>query len=592
MRVVILGDFHLKPEEYGITQSAMEDIAAVSPDLIIPLGDFGSQGKIGTIEGLEEAETFLRQIGAPLRPILGNHDMERESGPGTQPKGTIQERFLNMFELESPYGVLEYDHYRFFFASTENQSPDSCYDVQEVFATDEQFNWLKAKLKERPGVPVIFFTHAPPVGAGLRTVPRVHVRSTNAYLDENHNPYRWYELFKHTPEIVMWFSAHYHLSHIHPDSHTYRFGTHFFITGVHGATFTRDGNRQSRILDIEADGVKVLTLDHIKREVTTEGGWQHEDQLSALVDLPRLQPECAYTVSVGEAPAIKGGLVPLSATRCLVSTADGFSWEAEPWVEGVFGTYHIGPALTGVAACGDQVWMAWGNEVGATDRQSPWRFVRDEKGPWPFVSMKLLAAATAIAPHPDGGIWAAAGQELLRLDIASDGQSLSVSRESVMAEASQSLVVDGDKLWSLSVSGKLYRYNREQKQFDEQRQVLAWDSWRGYGASLHSDHGQLLLTSTDGLNTYVTSLPASLAEAEQLQVISLGGHRALAIISGEAYAVSVSEQLVVKLATGEGAVTAASRIWQADSNYRCNAVYISLSPASNGSRPQLQQWNV
>ncbi|MBJ6360630.1 metallophosphoesterase [Paenibacillus sp. MAHUQ-46] len=582
----------MKPEDYGITRTAMEDIAAASPDLIIPLGDFGSQGKIGSVEGLEEAEAFLRQAGAPLRPILGNHDMERESGPGKQPKGTMQERFLRMFELDCPYGVLEYDNYRFFFAATENQSPDSCYDVQEVFATDEQFDWLKAKLKERPGVPVIFFTHAPPVGAGLRTVPRVHVRSTNAYLDENHNPYRWYELFKHTPEIVLWFSAHYHLSHGHPDSHTYRFGTHFFMTGVHGAAFTRDGNRQSRILDIDTDGVKVLTLDHIKREVTEEGGWAHTGQLDTLVQQPRLEPVYVHAVSVGEAPAVKGGLVPLSPTRCIVSTTDGFSWEAEPWVEGVFGTYHIGPALTSVAACGNQLWMAWGNEAGATDRHSPWRFVRDEKGPWPFIKTTLAETATALAAHPAGGVWVAAGHELKHVMLTADNGALAVIGHAALEEPSAALIADGESLWSLSATGKLYAYDAQQQSFVYMRQVLAWDSWSGYNVSLHSEHGQLLLTSTNGHNMYVTSLPAKISQTSDLQVISLGAHRVLAIAAGEAYAAAVNRQEVVRMETGEGKVATACRAVAADSYDRCDAVYVSVGQASEGSRPLLQKWTI
>ncbi|GIQ63141.1 hypothetical protein PACILC2_17090 [Paenibacillus cisolokensis] len=58
MRIVILGDFHLKPEDYELTRSAMEDIANCKPDLIIPLGDFGSQENIGRVAGLEEAERF------------------------------------------------------------------------------------------------------------------------------------------------------------------------------------------------------------------------------------------------------------------------------------------------------------------------------------------------------------------------------------------------------------------------------------------------------------------------------------------------------------------------------------------------------
>ncbi|WP_274653284.1 metallophosphoesterase family protein [Paenibacillus humicola] len=591
MRIVILGDFHLNPEQYEATQAAMEDIRRCRADLVIPLGDFGSRMKIGTVEGLEEAQRFLRMPGVPLRPILGNHDLERESGAGEQRKGTMQERFVRMFGLDKPYGVMEFDRFRFFFASTEPQDENSCYDVQEVFATDEQFDWLKSKLKERPNIPVIFFTHAPPVGAGLRTVPRVHVRSTNAYLDENHDPYRWYRLFKHTPEIVMWFSAHYHLSHVHPDSHTYRFGTHFFITGVHGASFTRDGNRQSRILELEENSVKVLTLDHSERSVTEEGGWTFGGPLKRLVNPTVLSPKCVHAVSVGESPAARGGLVPLSPDRCLVSTQDGFTWEVEPRVEAVFGTLHIGPALTGAAVSGDCVWMAWGSEVGLSDRRSPWRFVRDANGPWPLVKERLKNGATAIAARPDGGIWAAAGLELLSMSGSPDRAALAAEPYAPLPEPSRSLIADGSSLWTLSESGTVYRYD-ERGGFEPVRNALAWDTWKGYSAALHPENGRLLLSSEDGHHTFTVTLPVPVTEAKEVQVVCLGGHRVLAAAAGEAFVSVVSEQTVVRLETGGGFVTALSRSYPNGGEEICESFYIGLSPANERSRPQLQLWSL
>ncbi|MEK8128244.1 metallophosphoesterase [Paenibacillus filicis] len=593
MRIVILGDFHLKPEDYGLTQAAMEDIAASRPDLIIPLGDFGSQGKIGRIEGLEEAERFLRYPAVPLRPILGNHDLECESGNGEQPKGTIETRFLDMFGLDKPYGVLEYEQVRFFFASTEPQSPDSCYDVQEVFATDEQFDWLKSKLQERPGVPVIFFTHAPPVGSGLRTVPRVHVRSTNAYLDENHDPYRWYELFKHTPEIVMWFSAHYHLSHIHPDSHTYRFGTHFFITGVHGAGFTRDGMRQSRILDIGEQGIRVRTLDHIKREVTEEGSWSHDGPPPALIGKTEVALSRKYALSVGEAPAMARGLVPLSADRCLVSTEDGFTWEAEPRVEAVFGTVHIGPALAGLAVTGERIWMAWGNHVGCSSARDPWRFVRDANGPWPTVSSGLTEEVSAIAVHPEDGVWAAVGAALWKIRAADESGKLSAEQVADLPEPSLALIADGRSLWSLSGTGILYVYSEQERAFAAGRTgILTWDAWRGYAAGLTRENGQLKLISLDGQREFKLLLPdlASGTDAAGLQVVCLGGHQALVLADGQVFFIVAKEHSVTRLEIAEGQAVSISRSYPARGEEVCGSFYVGLNAANRDSRPKLELW--
>ncbi|PYI57287.1 metallophosphoesterase family protein [Paenibacillus flagellatus] len=591
MRIVILGDFHLRPEDYEQTRAAMEDVAACKPDLIVPLGDFGSQGKIGSIAGLEESEPFLRLPGVPLRPILGNHDLELESGNGKQPKGTMRERFLRMFQLDRPYGVLEYDDIRLFFASTEPQRPDSCYDVQEVFATDEQFAWLSAKLKERPGVPVIFFTHAPPVGSGLRTVPRVHVRSTNAYLDENHDPYRWYRLFRHSPEIVLWFSAHYHLSHIHPDSSTYRFGTRFFITGVHGAGFTRDGMRQSRIVDIGEQSVAVRTLDHIKRAVTDEGGWRHEGPLRSLIAKPGVSLSRVGSFPVGEAPAIRGGIVPLSPDRCLVSTEDGFTWEAEPEVEAVFGTCHIGPALTAVGASEERIWFAWGRSVGCSDRRSPWRFVRAANGDWPFVKRQLEEEADAMAVRPEGGAWVAAGPDLWK--VVPEHGALSAARMVRLPERSVGLTADGSFVWSVADSGTVYRYEEGQPAFQPVMEgVRAWDSWRGFCAAITIGNGGTTLLSADGLTRYAVSLPAPLREDDggSLQVVCLGNHHLLALVGGQVYFAIANRQIVSKLDTTDGYAAAVSRAYAVERDGTCRTFYLSVRHDDPVVRPTLQLW--
>jgi predicted phosphodiesterase len=592
VRIVILGDFHLKPEEYEITQSAMEDIRNSKPDLIIPLGDFGSHGKIGSIAGLEEAEPFLRYPGVPLRPILGNHDLEKESGDGEQPKGTIEKRFMSMFELDKPYGVIEYEQVRFFFASTEPQSPDSCYNVQEVFATDEQFRWLKSKLKERPGVPVIFFTHAPPVGSGLRTVPRVHVRSTNAYLDENHDPYRWYHLFKNTPEIIMWFSAHYHLSHIHPDSHTERFGTHFFITGVHGAAFTRDGMRQSRIVDIGPNSVEVLTLDHIKRAVTAEGGWK-SDNLKSLVQKTEVALKRIQSFSVGEAPSIVGGIVPLSSGRVLVSTEDGFTWEVEPRVEAVFGTCHIGPALKAVAASDERIWMAWDRYVGYSDQHSPWRFVRAANGEWPTNKLQFDAEVGAMALHPDGGVWAAAGNNLLSIGCAAKSEALIAQRITSLKEAIRLLVSEGDSLWAIGESGSLYCFDGEQAFLPVMERVFAWDIWRGYSATLREVNGGLVILSKDEHSQFSQTLPVTLDvvdDASKAQVVSLGHHRVLVRVGVQVFLVIVNEQSIQKVKTDRAASIA--RSYHDSDEEVCSAFFISVGSDNESIRPKLELWEI
>ncbi|KIL38059.1 hypothetical protein SD70_28910 [Gordoniibacillus kamchatkensis] len=468
--------------------------------------------------------------------------------------------------------------------------------MQEVFASDEQFDWLKTKLKERPNVPVIFFTHAPPIGCGLRTVPRVHVRSTNAYLDQNHDPYRWYHLFKNSPEIVMWFSAHYHLSHIHPDSHTVRFGTHFFMTGVHGVSFTRDGMRQSRILDIGRSSVKVLTLDHIKREVTEEGGWHGEGgAIGSLVKRPHAVLSRVGSFPVGEAAAAAQGIAPLSAERCLVSTMDGYSWEAEPKSEAVFGTYHIGPVLTGTAAAGSDVWLAWGSQVGRSDRRSPWRFVRDVRGDWPLEKWELEDRVDAIAPHPDGGIWAAAGTGLWEIGTARPQGKPAAERIAALPEPARAVVSEGRRLWLTAVSGALYLYRDELRSFEPYMEnAAAWDAWHGYSAAVVPDRGDLLLQSRDGCNEYVLRLPVQIEDTGTagVQAVCLGLHRVLVLAGGRVWFAEAASGTMRRLDIGLGLATAVSRIYHDSGDDDCPGFYVAASSGQDNVRPRLELWRI
>lgn len=584
MRIVILGDFHIDGQHPELTEKAMEDVAQVSPDLVVPLGDFGRNGLIGRPEGLWEAKRYLDRLEVPLRPIMGNHDLERESG-GKQPPGTMNNAFMHAFDLSEPYGVLEFAEWRLFFASTEPQPADSCYDVQECYATDRQFETLVTKLKERPGVPAVFFTHAPPIGSGLRTVPRVHVRSTNAYLDQNHDPYRWLELVRRFPEIVMWFSAHYHLSHRYPNSHTVVQGTHFFLTGVHSSC-TRDGKRQSRVLDIGPDGASVRTLDHAARRMTEEGVfiWQgspsglmgHTPEIrprsyagqptvirpsvesatlfraavgtspaartaaaddaasTATAALPRLVRECP----VGEAASVTYGLAPLRRDRYLVATEDGFSWEAEPETSAVFGTLHIGPPLVGIAATDNTAWLAWSNRLGYSSLSSPWRFVRLVDGVWPEAVHSFGQPVEALAPLGDDKVLAAADGWLW--EAAATESGLEVKPVARQPEPFGQLTASDGLVWAVGRSGKLYRLSLgacgEGFVVDADRgYVAAWDAFEGETAALIAaeNHYEVEISGTELRNYPIRVTPGP---SDKARIVCLGQGVFVFAVQGKAYA--------------------------------------------------------
>lgn len=375
-RFAILGDFHLYPDHTEWTVNTMEDIRAANPDQVIALGDFGTHMEIGTPAGLNDAWNHLSKIGAPIRPILGNHDLQEESRGRLAPH-TMEKALCELAGLDRSFGKQEFDAYRIWYVTTEYQSPDTCWTEQECYVSDGQFAELTGWIRERPGVPIIIISHAPPLGCGLKTHPQTHVRCTNAYLDQNHDLFRWMRLYQETPEIVLWFSAHYHLGHHHPNSHTERSGAHFFNVQVHGLG-TRDGTRESRILDISESGVTISSLDHIGRGIRA-ADWTFQGGLSELVRLRRealsdkKQPDWDFDLGEGELTK----LYALSERRVLIQTNQDYLWEGDLESGSILGTYHLECPLDFVAVSGNWVWRAWGERLALSDATSLERFIRE-----------------------------------------------------------------------------------------------------------------------------------------------------------------------------------------------------------------------
>lgn len=375
-RLAILGDFHLHPSDPSLTVAAMEDIRSENPDLVIALGDFGPTALIGKPEGIAVAWEHLSRIGAPIRPILGNHDLQSESAQKLQP-GTMERTLCEIAKLDTSYGILEFETHRLLFVTTEYQPEETCWQVQECYASDQQFNALREALARRPGVPVVVFSHAPPIGSRLKTQPRTHPRATNAYLEQNHQPLRWRELYRNTPEIVLWFSAHYHLGHDHPDSHTEQFGTHFFHTQVH-ADFTRDGTRQTRLLEISNDYIAVATIDHLERRKRStpdyewKGGWRALMAAKAKGGIP--EDEGFSPIALDHSRVLQ--ILPIAGKRALVYTEAHYLWEADLPTGALMGAHHFGCALDAIEISASNAWRAWGCSLAVSNLSSLTRFMR------------------------------------------------------------------------------------------------------------------------------------------------------------------------------------------------------------------------
>ena len=379
MQIVIVGDYQLENTPLKMTENAMEDIRNTESDLVVVMGDYGKNAELGDPDTIFRCKKLLDLTESFIRPLLGNHDFHKEIGENILPHGTMEKAMRKAFEIDDTFFVYEHKEFRLFGISLDSWSAEPPLSVNECFVSDERFGWIVRKIEERPGIPIVMLTHAPIMGCGLRTVPGVHIRATNAYMDQSTDPMRWIALTEH-PEIILWLSAHYHLGHHHPDSLVERKGVVYAHTGVHG-NVTRDGRRQSRILHIEDDRIILRTLDHENRSIQDKPDWEaslSDMYLKRKEICPRvLHPNMPDWLESFE-PLGAGGRKSLPDGHVLLSTRDNYLWEADPQWAVVLGTLHYqDEKIIDYCVSGDVVWRAFGQTISAVNIWNPWRFTRE-----------------------------------------------------------------------------------------------------------------------------------------------------------------------------------------------------------------------
>jgi hypothetical protein len=137
-------------------------------------------------------------------------------------------------------------------------NPFSCHEVRLDAA---QIAWLRATLAAHRDRPTFVFSHAPVIGSGLRVLQTVHLRVPNAWLNHRANAGQFRQLVLDNPQIKLWFSGHDHLGQDYPDSIAMLGNCACVHTGVIGPV-SRDGTRQSRLLEHNATGWRLSTVDH------------------------------------------------------------------------------------------------------------------------------------------------------------------------------------------------------------------------------------------------------------------------------------------------------------------------------------------
>jgi hypothetical protein len=266
----ILGDLHLDPrytddvvEGRGHFKSIIED--AQSQDLpvaVCSLGDLGeskacdvgiggstSELFAGTTRCHEFAADFLRGFGVPYEVVGGNHDLE-----GIDEFMTDEENlaaYLKAHDKALPQFCRQIADKTLLVGLGSTSFRDAKYTSHEVTVDDEQIAWFEDLVRSHTaedGWKVFVFSHAPPMGAGLRVLQKNHVVNGCCWL--NH-------------------SGHFHLGQDYEDSITFPAGNNrgscvFVQTAVMREGSTRDGRRQSRLVRGTTDGFEILTVNHAK----------------------------------------------------------------------------------------------------------------------------------------------------------------------------------------------------------------------------------------------------------------------------------------------------------------------------------------
>jgi hypothetical protein len=95
----------------------------------------------------------------------------------------------------------------------------------------------------------------------------VHIVNGCAWLNHcSENRKDFIRIVKENPQIKMWFNGHFHLSHDYQDSISTVGSCAFVQVGVMGPVSSRDGRRQTRVVQGCSDRMKVFTINHHERD--------------------------------------------------------------------------------------------------------------------------------------------------------------------------------------------------------------------------------------------------------------------------------------------------------------------------------------
>jgi len=298
--IAILGDLHLDPrkmEDYFVGREHFQPILEDAQSrgvgtALVSLGDLGESKSVkpdetdelfaGTTECHELAAEFLSSFGVPYEVIGGNHDLEGIDEFATD--GENLEAFCRIHKKPQMQFCREIADKTLLVGLGSTVFRTAKYTSHEVTIDDEQLEWFENLVASKPsseGWKIFVFTHAPPIGSGLRVLQENHVVNGCCWLNhsggKNGDPKtttKFIELVRKHRCIKAWFSGHFHLGQDYQDSITFptipreegpypnRGSCVFAQTSVMRSGTSRDKRQQSRLLRGNKDGFEICTVNH------------------------------------------------------------------------------------------------------------------------------------------------------------------------------------------------------------------------------------------------------------------------------------------------------------------------------------------
>lgn len=286
----VLGDLHLDPRYMEDHYTGREHVKKFLYDengnpiprtAVLSVGDLGESKSVspettkelfaGTTACFKLAREYLDGFGVPFDVVGGNHDLEGIDEFPTDE--TNLEAYLSILGKKTPQFKIEIAPKVLLVGLGSTLFRSAPYTSHEVVIDDEQVAWFENTIKECPaddGWKIFVFSHAPPMGSGLRVLQENHVVNGCCWLNHSGKNTRVFiDIVRANPCIKGWFSGHFHLGQDYEDSITFPEGNNrgscvFAQTAVMSRKSTRDKRIQSRLVRGTKDGFTISTIDHAK----------------------------------------------------------------------------------------------------------------------------------------------------------------------------------------------------------------------------------------------------------------------------------------------------------------------------------------